>query len=170
MLLRGTSQVPSPANLIDSGELDEDTVKAAIVGEVVLQGGSVSEYLATWDVERYLRDKWVLAIDSNAVRIRRPLLEAPEEMASSPFKIEPRSESSSSSQPNAMPFAPTMIPGFSHSEQVVLDAQPLLQKLTAAMVSIGEGPRWHLSSIDAAVQTFFRENSVSKRFSEPVET
>jgi hypothetical protein len=96
-------------------------------------------------VERYLRERWRLGIDSRAVR------------------VQPASEyiSDGSSPANVLNlFAPTVVPGLAGKEQLILNADPLVEKLKPAAVSIGEGPRWHMSDIDAVVQTFLQENEV----------
>jgi hypothetical protein len=57
---------------------------------------------------------------------------------------------------NLIPFASTIVPGFAHSEQSLLDAQSLVERIMLGAVSLGEGPRWHVSFLDSAVQTFLQ--------------
>jgi hypothetical protein len=41
--------------------------------------------------------------------------------------------------------------------RLIMDVNPLLEKLTAAAVTIGEGPRYPTAEIDTAVQSFLME-------------
>ena len=89
-LLQGTSSF--------EGEVyDRKDVKAAIVSEVERGGAREEEFLNTWEVERYLRTRWRLGLDSQAVR------------------VQPASEyASDGSIPASVLslFAPTVVPGF----------------------------------------------------------
>lgn len=163
MLLHGTSQDPKEQRIaVGISELDgpdETAMKAAIARDIVLHGSSETEYLNTWGVERYLRDKWGLGVDSASVRTPPRALEAYSDDISSIVDGELTGQSAfPDSQGNVMPFAPTMVPGFAHTEHALLDAQSLVEKIILGVVSLGEGPRWHVSYIDSAVKAFLQEN------------
>lgn len=142
-LLQGTSSFGGGA------VFEMRDIKAAIVGEVERGGAREEEFLSTWEVERYLRTRWRLGIDSQAVRVW------------------PASLGSADGVGVAGLFAPTMVPGFVGIEEVILNAEPLVERLKPAALSIGEGPRWHLGDIDDAVQTFLHENNVSSSRTPP---
>ena len=57
--------LPDPNN---SGAVDTHAVKNAIHRDVIQEGGLVEDYLDTWGVERYLRDRWGVLVDSSTVR------------------------------------------------------------------------------------------------------
>jgi hypothetical protein len=152
MMLHGTSQIKEKVMLAD--ELDDVGIKAKIVRELERIGVSEPDFLTTWDVDRYLRDKWKLAIDSHTVRIQpRGLMAAPH----SPSIFENALGSNTASKESSNLMAPTMIPGFTHAAQAVWDAQALVVRLKLAATTIGEGPRWHHADIDAAVEDFLEE-------------
>jgi hypothetical protein len=70
-LLHGTSRPNGvDGEEVNPGEVMMSGIKARIVREIQLLGGSEGEYLSTWDVERYLTTKWRLSLDSNWVRIK----------------------------------------------------------------------------------------------------
>lgn len=135
MLLQGTTRIVSGGKLADYGDVDVDChVKDSIVTELERGGRKEKDFLSTWQVERYLKERWALEVDSQAVRVQ--------------------------SQGNVIVFAPTFVPGFVEKAQVILNTGTLLDRLRAVSVTIGEGPRWHLTDIDSIVQTFLQENSV----------
>lgn len=153
-LLHGTSQkkvddIEGPK----AKHLDMSGIKAQIVREIEMMGGSEDEYLSTWDVEGYLRNKWKLSLDSNWVKIQpAALLASPGDMESTFFHgIYDKYES----------FAPTVIPGLSQPKQVVWDVSSLVEKLEGLTVTIGQGPRWHYKDVDTAVEAFLEENRES---------
>ena len=160
MMLHGTSQDPKEnPKAVRFSELDgpgESAMKAAIAREVMLHGSTEIEYLNTWNVERYLRDKWRLGVDSITIRTPPRALKAHLDHFSSVNEV-PQSAFHDSPE-NLIPFAPTMIPGFAHSEQSLLDAQSLVERIMLGAVSLGEGPRWHVSFIDRAVQSFLQDH------------
>lgn len=152
MLLHGTSQPQMGDPTFEDFEPAE-RIKAAIVNEVVACGGSEADYVGAWDVERYLRDKWALALDSNSVRVQsRAVPQGPHAAHSNPS--DDGTISAPDSPDNHLLLAPTFIPGFPSSGNRVLDASELVEKLRAQAVTIGEGPRWHVGSIDEVVQDF----------------
>jgi hypothetical protein len=157
MMLHGTSQDPKEnPKAVRFSELDgpqESAMKAAIAQEVVMHGSSETEYLNTWNVERYLRDKWGLGVDSTIVRTPLRALEAHSDHFSSAVDV------AQSASGNPIPFAPTMVPGFAHSEQSLFDTQSLVERIMLGAVSLGEGPRWHVSFVDNAVQSFLQHHS-----------
>ncbi len=53
--------------------------------------------------------------------------------------------------------APNIFPGLSHADQGVFQARPLVEKIKLGAVSLGEGPRWHVSYIDDVVHSFLAE-------------
>jgi hypothetical protein len=154
MLLHGTSQDPKEerqaTRAAELEQPEESTIKAAIAKDLVSYGYSQTEYLNTWNVERYLQNRWNLRIDSTTVRTPSQALEAYSKGFSSIEQDIPR---------NPIPFAPTMVPGFKQSEQPVLDAQSLIERIMLGVVSLGEGPRWHFSHVDSAVHAFLRDHS-----------
>jgi hypothetical protein len=148
MMLQGTSQIKEKVTLEDT--LNDKGIKAKVLRELERKGVSETDFLTTWDVDRYLRNKWKLAIDSNTVRIQtRGLMAAPH--ADNALGANTASEEISTL------MAPTMIPGFTHAAQAVWDAQALVVRLKLAATSIGEGPRWHHADVDAAVEDFLEE-------------
>lgn len=157
MLLHGTSQDPKESNTtVAWSEPDETAIKAAIGRDLMLHGSSEMEFLNTWKVERYLRDKWGLGVDSMTIRTPTRALEAYSSVADG---------LTGQGYPPNLPgnpilFAPTMVPGFAHSEQALFDAQSLVEKIVLGAVSLGEGPRWHVSFIDGAVKSFLQENRI----------
>ena len=138
-------------------------MKAAIAKEIALHGSSETEYLNTWSVERYLRDKWGLGVDSNTIRAPPWALEAHSDDFFSAPHYGRREHGFPRSPENPIPFAPTMVPGFPHSEPPLLDAQSLIEKIRLGAVSLGEGPRWHVSYIDNAVQSFLQDSRANLR-------
>jgi hypothetical protein len=79
MLLHGTSRDPQKHieqwDLSESEGYDEIAIKAAIARDVALHGSLETQYLNTWNVERYLRDKWGLGVDSTTGRTPLQALE-----------------------------------------------------------------------------------------------
>lgn len=142
-LLHGTTQKRRDEREEMAEEVDELVIKAKIVGEIETMGGLEEEYLTTWDVERYLRDKWRLSLDSNWVKIQPVSLLAGQD---------------STDIKGIYEFAPTVVPGFEQRKQVVWDVRSLVERLEAAAVTIGQGPRWHHGDVDAAVEAFLEEN------------
>jgi hypothetical protein len=123
-------------------------VKKAIVEEVRTLGHSGDDYISPWNVERYLGDQWKLVIDSNSVKIQQRM-DRPNQGLSS---------SASEQIDSSYMLAPTFIPGFPSTGQRLLSVGPLLQKLTAMSVTIGEGPRWLIADVDAAVDEFLQSS------------
>lgn len=153
VMLHGTSQDPNRPQkdyLIQGTSEDEQATKVAIMRVIASEGSVESDYLSSWEVERYLQDKWSFNIDSGAVRVH-PL--GPE--SSSHFH--PRENLH-----NSLSYAPTMIPGLWGHEQTILDVKPLVEALSRVTVSIGEGPRWHFTQIDLMVQSLLTENMKSQ--------
>lgn len=158
MLLHGSSQDPKRGRIAlpkpQSGAPDESIMKAAIAKDLLLNGISETEYLNTWEVERYLQDNWGLLIDSRSVRAQpRALLEARQNPSTFP-KL-PR---------KPYRLVPNLIPGFSHSEPGIFQSKFLLEKIILGVVSLGEGPRWSVSYIDGAVQSFLNERNTGVEF------
>lgn len=131
VLLQGTSNVGQGYSSEKTYE-EEGRVKRAIVGEIEKRGRKEEEFLSTWEVETYLGSRWKLGVDSRAVRMGNQGLSG---------------------------FAPTLVPGFEEREQTVLSAEGLVEKLKPAAMTIGEGPRWHLSDIDEVVKRFLGDNN-----------
>jgi len=146
-LLHGTTQTRRDDREEMAEEVDELVIKAKIVGEIETMGGSESDYLTTWDVERYLRNKWRLSLDSNWVKIQ-PLALLAVQDSSDIREIYDKYEL----------FAPTVVPGFEQRKRVVWDVRSLVERLEALAVTIGQGPRWHHRDVDAAVEAFLEEN------------
>jgi hypothetical protein len=132
-------------------ELNDRGIKAKVVRELGSRGMAETEFLTTWDVDRYLRNKWKLAIDSHTIRIRTRGLTA------APHSFDNALGSNTLSEEISHLMAPTMIPGFTHATQAVWDAQALVVRLKLAATTIGEGPRWHYADVDAAVEDFLEE-------------
>jgi hypothetical protein len=148
MMLHGTSQIKERVTLAD--EVNDKGIKAKVLRELERKGVVETDFLTTWDVDRYLRNKWKLAIDSNTIRIQtRGLMAAPHSDNSL--------GSNTASEEISTLMAPTMIPGFTHAAQAVWDAQALVVRLKLAATTIGEGPRWYHADIDAAVEDFLEE-------------
>ena len=148
MMLHGTSQDPTSASgngNINLAQIDNELIKEAIVEEIVLQGGSESYYLSSWEVEHYLRNRWGLAIDSNTARLW-PGGSSKAVQDTAFYDMSPKF------------VVPNMIPGSKHSEQAVLDVQPLVERLSNEAVTIGQGPRWHFAQVDITVQDFLGNN------------
>ncbi|KAH7420005.1 hypothetical protein BKA64DRAFT_634657 [Cadophora sp. MPI-SDFR-AT-0126] len=169
MLLHGTSQVRAPTGGVlsfglgeeeFSGDDDEMRVKRAILSEVEQRGEKEDEFLATWGVERYLRTKWRLAVDSNTVRVKPRAVVSEEcvnivsdfgHMGAVGWEV-------LESGGGVVMGAPTIIPGFEHISQKIWDAGTLVERLLDVAVTIGEGPRWHYKQIDSVVEAFLVEN------------
>jgi hypothetical protein len=151
MLLLGTNQVKEGG--VPQREVEENgAVKAGIVGQILAQGGSESEYLSSWEVEWYLNDRWALDLTSTSVRIQRRRIQ----------ELEDDSEPGlQSGRVNYSPsrFAPTVIPGFFSPDQIILNSEGLIEALKMAALTIGAGPRWHVTSVDNAVTAFLRQNN-----------
>jgi hypothetical protein len=166
MLLHGTSKDPKgqSKSVATFAPEDETAITVAIARDMALQGSSKMEYLNTWNVERYLRDRWGLGVDSTTIRAPLRALEA----YSDEFMYAAGEFAAPSVFPDSLgnltPFAPTMVPGFAHAEQVLFDAQSLVEKIVMGAVSLGEGPRWHVSFVDGAVESFLQENRTRYRY------
>ena len=170
MLLHGTSQARAPTGGVSGlgpvhrawgGEDDEVRVKRAILSEVEEMGETEDEFLATWDVEKYLKTKWRLAIDSTTVRVK-PRAVVPEECLNAVSGLGDFGGNlvgSGDGDIGVIMGAPTMIPGFEHSCQRIWDAGSLVERLLDVAVTIGEGPRWHYKQIDSVVEAFLVENA-----------
>jgi len=128
---------------------DEEAVTAAIIRDVEAGGKSRQDYLSSREVERYLSDRWGLAIDSTTIRIQPSAL-LPSHTFSSPDPVANRFA-------RALVFAPTLVPGFEEKETSVMDARVLVERLKDAAVTIGQGPRWHFMDIDEVVGKFLGE-------------
>lgn len=170
MLLHGTSQARAPTGGVPGlgpvhgawgGEDDEVTIKRAILSEVEERGEREDEFLATWDVEKYLKTKWRLAIDSTTVRVKPRAVISEECLnAVSAFgDFGGNLVGSGDGDIGVIMGAPTMIPGFEHSCQRIWDAGSLVERLLDVAVTIGEGPRWHYRQIDSVVEAFLVENA-----------
>ncbi len=151
-LLHGTSQGTDASRIAVPQEQprtfpDQSSVKTAILEEIASSGTPETEYLNTWGVERYLQDSWGLLISSNSVRIRPQALLAAGRRSSS-FAVFPDPP---------YHLGPNIVPGFSRVDQMIFHARPLVEKIKLGAVSLGEGPRWHISSIDDAVESFLKE-------------
>jgi len=157
VMLHGTSQDPKHGNVgenvFQAIQDDDQAIKSAIVDTVVAEGGSESDYLSSWEVERYLREKWSWRIDSNTVRVQ---LHVSEKEAT----FDHTNSMVRGSPGGLAVFAPTMIPGFPSTDQIILNAQSLVEMLSNAAVTIGEGPRWHFAQVDHAVQNLLSENNL----------
>ena len=154
MLLHGTSQDPKERNksVLASEPEDGDLITASIAQDLALRGVSYTEYLNTWNVELYLRDKWGLGVTSSTVRTPKRVLEVHPGVLTEQMP--------SVSNPDPIAFAPTLVPGFSHSEQTLFDAESLVEKIVLGAVSLGKGPRWHVSVIDGIVNSFLQESRI----------
>jgi len=120
----------------DSRKTYEDgRVKRKIVGELERRGRREKEYLSSWEVEGYLGGRWGLGVDSRVVRV-----------------------GGARGMGWMSGFAPTLVLGFEEREQVVLNAEVLVEKLKVAAMTIGEGPRWYIGDIDGVVRSFLLEN------------
>ncbi|KAH7350768.1 hypothetical protein BKA65DRAFT_593657 [Rhexocercosporidium sp. MPI-PUGE-AT-0058] len=173
MLLHGTSQArsadggtllgmgPGPGEC--NGDEYQMMVKRAIVREVEEGGEREEEFLATWGVERYLRSKWRLVLDSRTVRVGARAVGngSDEDLGFGDGSGMGSFLGSERVQESVVMGAPTMIPGFAHSSQVIWDAGRLVERLLDVAVSIGEGPRWHYKKIDTVVEAFLVENRVT---------
>jgi hypothetical protein len=129
--------------------VDELVIKSRIIDEIEMMGGSEKEYLSTWDVERYLRNKWRLLLDSNWVRIR-------------PLALLGTDDGHPSTTTDGIYdkyelFAPTVVPGFSQRKPIVWDVSSLVEKLERLAVTIGQGPRSHYRDVDTAIESFLEE-------------
>jgi hypothetical protein len=158
VMLHGTSQVSSHSGTEKLSQFiqeDDEAVKAAILSDLESERGSASDYLSSWEVEGYLKNRWSLGIDSNAVRVH-PL--ALLDVGSQPSKT-----GAELGMFNYSPmFAPTPQPGILSPEQTILNAQSLVERLSRKTVTIGGGPRWHVKEVDLAVQEFLNENYASR--------
>lgn len=167
MLLHGTSQIKdtrvATGVLSERGECeDEEKISTATLKYVESTGERKEEYLGSWDVERYLKTKWRLTLDSNTVSVQ-PRAFLSSQRDSNGFGIFGNGRSEDGYRSAAVDFAaPTMIPGFEHTTQRIWDASELVNRLLAVAVSIGEGPRWHFGQVDAVVEAFLMENRVSR--------
>jgi len=150
VLLHGTSQIIGESREAKSSEEETLRVKAQIVREIEMLGGSEEEYLSTWDVELYLRNKWRLSLDSNWVKLQ------PLNLLAKPGGMDSTLESGIYDKYELL--APTVVPGFPHTKPAVWDVSNLVEKLEGLTVSIGEGPRWNYKDVDAAVEAFLEEN------------
>jgi hypothetical protein len=160
MLLLGTNQVKEgavPQRVVE----DNGAVKAGIVGQILAEGGSENEYLSSSEVEQHLKSRWALRIDSTSVRFQRPRVTTLEE-GYRPNVYSDRLDHSASN------LAPTLLPGFSSAEPVVLGSEGLLNGLKMAALTIGAGPRWHVASIDNAVKVFLEQNNANRQSSQRV--
>lgn len=158
MLLLGTNEIP-PGASCDEVPLPTSSTDpighnmacnaAAVVAATIHTQNIVeSDYLSTWEVETYIKDRWGIGLDSNAVRIQR----RPEE-ALCPVKRDRLRPDYGS-----VMFAPTILPGFWRDSQVLLRADGLIERLKVRCVTLGAGPRWHVDGIEEAVVGFFEEN------------
>lgn len=149
LMLHGTSQNPNRSggeDMFQGSSETRETTKKAIMRIIGSQGSTESDYLSSWEVEQYLRNRWSLGIDSKAVRVH-------------PFGAESLNPSHPRGElQRPLSYAPTIVPGFSGPEQIILDVQPLVEALSRVTVSIGEGPRWHFPQVDHIVQCFLAEN------------
>ncbi|KUJ15811.1 uncharacterized protein LY89DRAFT_734961 [Mollisia scopiformis] len=145
MLLHGTFQSED----VNTDITDDKAVKALIVHQIESSGGSEHDYLSTWEVERYLKKKWRLGIDSNTVKVQ----------ASALLSINNKtSQHAAVSDGSPKLVFPTMVPGFPETSPSMWNVESLLERLKLTSVSIGEGPRWHIADIDAAVEAFLTES------------
>ncbi|KAL5084890.1 hypothetical protein Trisim1_011352 [Trichoderma cf. simile WF8] len=155
MLLHGTSRSPKvKSRVLEEPEAslpDRRHVKSAIAKEIASTGTPEVEYLSTWEVERYLQDKWGLLINSHSVRIS----------SHSSIRTRPHTASLSTYPNHLHRFAPHIVPGFTNQNEKILEARILIEKLKIGAISLGEGPRWHHSFIDHAVGSFLTEMSMS---------
>lgn len=150
-LLHGTSQIPiRELEAENAQKVDELAIKSRIIRDIETMGGSEKEYLTSWDVEHFLKNKWRLSLDSNWVRVRRLAIVGAQDGNAS--------TTDSGLYDKFELFAPTMIPGFSQPKPVFWDASSLVEKLEGLAVTIGQGPRWHYKDVDTAVETFLEEN------------
>ncbi|KAN0108586.1 hypothetical protein V8E51_008328 [Hyaloscypha variabilis] len=149
-LLHGTCQMLG--NNLEAMETEEEIrkVKALILRQIQMAGGSEEDYLPAWNVEQYLKNKWRLSLDSNWVKLQPFALLSNAGYGDTTIKSETYEKYER--------FAPTMVPGFSQQKQVVWDVSRLVEKLQGLTVTIGEGPRWHYRDIDAAVEGFLEEH------------
>ena len=157
MMLHGTSQDPKEGQVKVFPEPDgpeQSTIKRAIAKDLIAEGFSEKEYLNTWSVERYLRDTWGLVVSSTIVRASSAHLRQGNEITGGPIQ--------------EIPFAPTMIPGFAHSEASLLDAQVLVERLVLGAVTLGEGPRWHFSFVDHVAESFLQDPSTEEACADPL--
>ncbi|KAH6674288.1 hypothetical protein B0J14DRAFT_35952 [Halenospora varia] len=148
MLLLGTNRLQEgyvPQEVVDC----EGVVKAAILAQIVAGGETEQEYLSTWEVEKHLKERWSLAIDSKAVKIQHNGCSSEKGLVSTV-------------NPGYSPamFAPNLIPGFSQPLQAIFDIQTLIEKIKLMAVTIGEGPRWKRSDVDEATENFLKQNGV----------
>ncbi|EPE28624.1 hypothetical protein GLAREA_09745 [Glarea lozoyensis ATCC 20868] len=151
MLLLGTNQVKEggvPQRVVDG----DGAVKDGIIRQIVAQGGSEDQYLPSWEVERYLRERWAFTLDSSSVRIQQRRIQEFEDGPEPSLPYERAGFDPTS-------FAPTVIPGFPAASQVILNSERLLDELKKRALTVGAGPRWHVTSIDDAVNVFLRQNN-----------
>ncbi|KAM3076615.1 hypothetical protein ACMFMG_007420 [Clarireedia jacksonii] len=113
-------------------DISDDEIKELIKTDLAREGESESDYLSSWDMERYLTDRWRLTLDSTSVR-RLPSGLGQE-------RSDPRR------------FAPTMVIGW--GEDRVRDTRDLVERLKHKAVTIGEGPRWSKRNVDEIVRGF----------------
>ncbi|KAL6689678.1 hypothetical protein J3F84DRAFT_391624 [Trichoderma pleuroticola] len=155
MLLHGTSRSPEAKSRAlaepEASLPDRRHVKSAIAKEIASMGTPEVEYLSTWEVERYLQDEWGLLINSHSVRIS----------LHSSIRTRPHTASLPTNLNHLHQFAPHIVPGFTNQHEKILEARILIEKLKMGAVSLGEGPRWHLSFVDHAVRSFLTEMSIS---------
>lgn len=154
MLLLGTNKIPPGANPqtdfpdVTTGHNIPCNATAIVAETIHAENLNEEEYLSTWQVETYIKDRWGIGLDSNAVRIQR----RPEE-ALCPIKRDrtrPDYES--------VMFAPTLLPGFWRDSQIILSADGLVERLKVRCITLGAGPRWHVDAIEEAIVEFFEEN------------
>ncbi|KAH6713202.1 hypothetical protein BKA61DRAFT_71816 [Leptodontidium sp. MPI-SDFR-AT-0119] len=172
MLLHGTSQAiradggalssgmgPRPGDGEWDGGVDEKRVKRAILREVEEGGEREEEFLGSWGVERYLRSKWRLVVDSRSVRVGGRVVGYGGDEDLGFGSTRGGLLEGGRGEEGAIMGAPTMIPGFTHSSQIIWDAGRLVERLLDVAVTIGEGPRWHYKKIDMVVEAFLVENA-----------
>jgi hypothetical protein len=150
ILLHGTSQSPKAKSGAPGPEAslpDRRRVKSAIAKEIASMGTPEVEYLSTWEVELYLQDKWGFLISSHSVRIS----------VHSSIGTRPHTASLSTYPNHLRQFAPHIVPGFANQHEKIFEARILIEKLKVGAVSLGEGPRWHISFVDHAVRSFLTE-------------
>ena len=154
MLLLGTNQIKQ--GRIPQSELEnEGRIKACIGDLIAAEGKKESGFLTSWEVERYLRERWSLSLDSHSVRIRRSTME---EIGTFSNTSEANSEGRRPDY-SSTDFAPTVVPGFSQSDQILLNSDGLIDMLKLEAVSIGAGPRWYNKSVDGVVRAFLDQNN-----------
>lgn len=149
MLLYGTCSFKEVSTeTTENGEGDK-IIKTSIVQQLESSGRSEHEYLSTVDVEQYLKKKWRLAIDSGTVRVQQSALLS--------LNGDEKSGSTALDDGNPKMVFPTLVPGFVDHSPSVWNVETLVEKMKSSAVTIGEGPRWHITDIDEAVEGFLVE-------------